>query len=365
MQRDRPPLLPLLMLLLLMLMLMVAGAGAGAGAATLGERCPQLPAEAEASEASGSGLGGGCAKLIYLHIPKCGGSSVMAALAPLAKRGVRVVRYKGQVTYRNGHLADELAAEASEPLRWPRKVIEIHLNRGYRSYASLHKELTALRGKYETAGCRVALVGLVREPVSLARSWYTYCSKQWATGPGGKRRQRFMPARDSLLRACGRHDVMANFLAAGTFCRASDAQDNATLAELGAALGEFDLLDDIAEMPRWLAHVFRFLGDSKCFIPHTNVHAQGIPERQLRLDLRLPDEPKDNRVYCAWSTQLLSIVAKRSAAADGAALPQAELHHLTAGDQWLYNTLRPHFLSTSDSAAEARVPSATLLPQHE
>eukprot|EP00873_Tetraselmis_striata_P014285 jgi/Tetstr1/434549/TSEL_023640.t1 len=231
----------------------------------------------------------GCAKLIYLHIPKCGGTSVMSTLRSLRKQGVRVV---DQDNYLGGSLEAEIAMEGLMPLKWPKKVLEIHVRSG--AYQPVHAKVLALRAAYKKAGCRVSLGVLLREPQSLAKSWYSYCSRrhnQHGTKHG-------LPPFWALLRACGRRNVMANFLANGAFCERPGASDYpprqpgpAAIAKLGSILRDFDLRDDVENMGGWLGRVFDLLQVDRrhCWIPRANDRSvRGLDEGKLLSDLPIP-----------------------------------------------------------------------------
>jgi len=300
-----------------------------------------------------------CAKIIYLHVPKCGGSSVMAALLPLGRRGVRVLRYKSEDsnrkynTYRNGRLLDEFKAEAARPRRVPRKVIEIHVDHG--SYLSLHPHVLRLREAYEKAGCRVALATLVREPASLAKSWFTYCSKRW-TGSKGKRFQKYMPPYWSYIRACNRKNVMTTFLTTGEFCGGGRPYTASAADSVGEMLASFDLLDDISNLPAWLARVFHFLGEDKCVIPAVNVHKSRLREETLRLDLGIPIPGiKERKPFCGWSQKMVvqaASLAKAARAAGNVTLSDEQIDEVIAMDKRLYNKLQPLFPPRSVAGEE-------------
>eukprot|EP00873_Tetraselmis_striata_P010930 jgi/Tetstr1/431194/TSEL_020906.t1 len=310
-------------------------------------------------------LQGGCAKLVYLHIPKCGGSSVMAAMKPLQDRGVQVVRYKmfheGDTTYEGGTLAAELAAEARDPLRWPRKAIEVHVRSG--AYAAAHAAVMETVQEWRDAGCRVQLATLLREPKSLAKSWFTFCSGRRILG----RREQHIEPFWELMMACGRRNVMTNFLATGEFCAAEPQPHNATtVAQLANTLRDFGLLDDVVNLPRWWASVCEFLGEGgncpalRALNPRKQFgKARG--ERVLRLPLHLrprpPRHPIPSPNWCLYYDRHAKWTRQRIRAAavskNWRSVPQSMINKLVDLDTQLYKAIMP---KSSQQDEEQEVP---------
>lgn len=282
-----------------------------------------------------------CAKFIYLHVPKCGGTSVMNSLSVLGRYGVHIVN---QDSYSSGSLENELTLEGLMPRRWPRKVIEIHINSGV-PYLRLHAKILGLRSVYRKAGCRVSLGVLLREPESLAKSWYSYCSRRhnkYGTKYG-------LPPFWSLLRACGRRNVMTNFLASGAFCerptrgQASRQIGAPAIGKLAGILRDFDLRDDVRNMGAWMGRVFDFLQVDRRHCRLARINDRGsfrgsLNETELRaeLALSLPIRSTD-MCRCSPETLRLAKEAQRlSGNGTAAAVGQDEVDWLTALDKRLY-----------------------------
>mmetsp|Transcript_36176 Transcript_36176/g.93950 ORF Transcript_36176/g.93950 Transcript_36176/m.93950 type:complete len:376 (+) Transcript_36176:76-1203(+) len=303
--------------------------------------CPRLPPPQPLPAGAASGL---CRKLIYLHIPKCGGSTAMASFQALSARGVKVLKH---TQHANHSLAAEIAMEAADPWRFPRKVIEIHVSSG--SYRDDHAAIMELRGSYERAGCAVALATLVREPESLARSWFTYCSKQGAKLKGRPQMKYFMPPFWGMLKACGRRNVMTHFLATGAMCEVEPnvEYDDNTVTDLSRILSDFDLLDDVRNFSTWLARAFHFMNEgNRCAIVNKNYHgSKAFSEETLRLDLGLPAaQPAldgGRPPYCAWSPDNVELVTGAADRSTAHLLPQTDMDALTSRDKQLYALLQP------------------------
>lgn len=332
--------------LLLCLFWVFDGALSGKGGPPPPLPCADLPPPASPVPAQNTT----CSKFIFLHIPKCAGTSVMNAFAPLRKDGVHVVGYRD---YEKGRLHGELAAEAADPLRWPKKVIEIHVARTSGPYVKLHPQIMSLRKTYEQAGCNVALGTLVRDPESLAMSWYTYCSTKLVAKDAKRRVWRAIPPYWAFMKACGRKDVLTNFLYTGEFCgqgklngtkvvprRLSDVQ------RLADMLMDFDLIDDVTNLPVWMARVFRFLGkEYACAVPVSNLHSKTYkdisPARQRIAFRFLKQDPS-----CGRDDEVRDFAHKRIDRGPRdpsmvAAIPESVIYQLFMRDKQLYRRLLP------------------------
>lgn len=279
-----------------------------------------------------------CVKLLYLHIPKTGGHGAVAAFAGLS--GYRLLENRAY------DFKKLLAAELANPRRQPRLIVELHT--GQPAYRHLHADLLKLKAAYQAAGCKVALATVLREPVALAQSWQSYCSKAFHMG-----RKRALPGFLSWAAHCGRRNVMLTWLHLGgnrNFCSRANApgMDEALAQRYLNMLGEFDIVGDIRTMPAFMGAVFQFLEvpSSQCSVPRVEppIMHRRLPSATLRKTLPPPPRGVDVCVVNSASLQhFTSVALPKAQSAKTPTLPDNVIERLVRWDRLLYRGLRKRF----------------------
>lgn len=146
-----------------------------------------------------------CMKLIYLHIPRCGGFAVTSVFALTAAKGFEFLRP-------SSYSFDELYGQELHRPTARKKLLMTEIGSNQEPSLTLHKRVLELQAVYRRAGCKVALATLYREPEALAASWQSHCSN----GRVDKARHATLPGYWAWTLAFQRDNLMMSWLVDGS-----------------------------------------------------------------------------------------------------------------------------------------------------
>ena len=112
-----------------------------------------------------------CTKILFFHLPKAGGSSVMNFF--MSQMDVKVFRYRKEHRSKL-NWSTLLHAEQKDPRKYPMMVIENHKQQSSNSFLNSVSRIERLRKVYQQFNCTPIVVLAMREPKSLYKSFFCF-----------------------------------------------------------------------------------------------------------------------------------------------------------------------------------------------